>query len=294
MPFDDPADPSFSRRAFLGTGLAIAGGLVVAGSVPAFAASKTRVVAIPFSSDLYASPDPQRFTLVLQQGGSGGIRYVSGPPVQVRFKGPDGAWSSPIPMVLDRAGLPKGRGVYHSLATFGQAGIWDGEASFSGTTSKFSMSLPATAVAPVPGQEAPRAASPTKAAPLGVKPICTRVPQCPLHTVSLSDVVGAGKPVAVLFATPALCASQYCGPVLDEMLAIMKPYEANVTFVHVDIYKNLRASGESPTVTAWALPSEPWLFTIDGTGTIVSRLDTAFGSKEMTLALDRLVSASAS
>jgi hypothetical protein len=286
------SDSSVSRRAFLGTGLAVAGGLVVANAVPAWAASKTRVVAIPFSSDLYASPDPQRFTLVLQQGSADGIKYVSGPPVEVRFKGPDGNWTDSVPMVLDRAGLPKGRGVYHSLATFGQAGTWDGEAKFSGTTTKFSMTLPAVAVAPVAGQPAPRAASPTKADTLGVKPICTRVPQCPLHTVSLSDVVGAGRPVAALFATPALCASQYCGPVLDELLAVKKPYEAAITFVHIDIYKNLRATEESPTVTAWSLPSEPWLFTIDGAGTIVSRLDTAFGTKEMKLALDQLVSVS--
>jgi hypothetical protein len=287
-----PSDP-LSRRAFLGTGLALAGGLVVAGSVPAFAASKTRVVAIPFSSDLYASPEPQRFSIVLQQGSSKGIKYVSGPPVQVRFKGPDGAWTPQIPMVLDRAGLPKGRGVYHSLATFGQAGTWDGEASFSGTTTKFAMKLPAAAIAPVAGQAAPRAASPTKADTLGVKPICTRVPQCPLHTVSLADVIGAGKPVAVLFATPALCTSQYCGPVLDELLSVKQPYEDKMTFVHVDIYKNLKASEESPAVTAWSLPSEPWLYTVDGAGTIVARLDTAFGTKEMTLALDQLASASA-
>ena len=51
-------------------------------------------------------------------------------------------------MLLDRAGLPKGRGVYHNLATFGQAGTWDGEAKFSGTTTKFSMKLPAAAVRP--------------------------------------------------------------------------------------------------------------------------------------------------
>jgi len=290
----DPAvDHVVSRRAFLGTGLALAGGLVVAGSVPAFAASKTRVVAIPFSSDLYASPEPQRFSIVLQQGSSKGIKYVSGPPVQVRFKGPDGIWTPQVPMVLDRAGLPKGRGVYHSLATFGQAGTWDGEASFSGTTTKFAMKLPAAAVAPVAGQAAPRAASPTKADTLGVKPICTRVPQCPLHTVSLADVIGAGKPVAVLFATPALCTSQYCGPVLDELLSIKQPYEDKMTFVHVDIYQNLKATEESPTVTAWSLPSEPWLYTVDGAGTIVARLDTAFGTKEMTLALDQLASAGA-
>jgi hypothetical protein len=196
-------------------------------------------------------------------------------------------------MQLDRDGLPKGRGVYRSDTTFDAAGIWDGEARFLGKTTKFSLQLPAAAVAPVPGEAAPRAASPTKADTLGVKPICTRVPQCPLHTVSLSDVVGTGRPVAVLFATPALCSSQYCGPVLDELLAIRKPYEERVTFVHVDIYTNLRGSAESPTVTAWQLPSEPWLYTIDGAGNIVARIDTAFGRSEIQGLLDDLVTVSA-
>ena len=72
-----------------------------------------------------------------------------------------------------------------------------------------------------------------------MNPICTPQAECPLHTVSLSDVIGAGKPVAVLFATPALCTSAYCGPVLDEMLDVMGPYQDRVTFVHVDIYKSL-------------------------------------------------------
>src|SRR5436190_4640615 len=204
------SDPAVSRRAFLGTCFAVAGGLVVAHAAPAVAAaSKTRVVAIPFSSDLYAAPSAQRFTIVLQQGSSDGIKYVSGPSVSVRFKGPNGTWSELMPMRLDRDGLPKGRGVYRTEATFGEAGVWDGEAQFLGKTTKFSLQLPATAVAPVAGQAAPRAASPTKTDALGVKPICTRVPQCPLHTVSLSDVIGTGRPVAALFATPALCTSQY-------------------------------------------------------------------------------------
>jgi hypothetical protein len=283
-------DHPLSRRAFLGTGLALAGGVALAGGGTAHAASKTRVVAIPFSSDLYASPQPQRFTLVLQQGTSDGVRYVAGPPVDVRFKGPDAAtWTPYARLDLDRAGLPKGRGVYRAQTTFAQPGDWKGQARFSGTTTNFAMTLPATAVAPVIGEAAPRAASPTKADPLGVDPICTRDPECPLHTMSLSDVVGTGRPVALLFATPALCTSQYCGPVLDQLLSIRAPYEDRVTFVHVDIYKNLRATTESPTVTAWKLPSEPWLYTIDGAGTIVNRLDTAMGKEEMRAALDELV-----
>jgi hypothetical protein len=46
-------------------------------------------------------------------------------------------------------------------------------------------------------------------------------------------------------------------------------------------------------VRAWKLPSEPWLFTVDGAGTIVTRLDTAFGKDEMQLALDDLLTANA-
>ena len=124
-----------------------------------------------------------------------------------------------------------------------------------------------------------------------MKPICTRVPPCPLHTVSLSDVIGTGKPVAVMFATPALCQSAYCGPVLDEMLAIMGPYQDRVVFVHVDIYKGKTATIQSPTVVAWNIPSEPWLFGIDGAGNVTARLDTAFGKTEMVALLDGLVAA---
>jgi len=283
--------PWLSRRAFLGAGLAVAGGVALGGVTPAWAASdKSRVVAIPFSSDLYASPNPQRFTLVLQQGTSDGVQYVAGPALDVRFRAPGSTeWTPYVRTQLDRAGLPKGRGVYRMATTFAQPGNWDGQARFSGTTTKFKMTLPAAAVAPEIGEAAPRAASPTKTNTLGVNPICTRVPQCPLHTVSLADVVGAGRPVAVMFATPALCTSMYCGPVLDELLAVRAPYQDRITFVHVDIYKNSRGTQESPTVLAWKLPSEPWLFTVDGAGNIVNRLDTAMGRDEVQQALDELL-----
>jgi len=98
--------------------------------------TRALLAAVPRLGSMKGRPSPQRFSIVLQQGSSKGIKYVSGPPVQVRFKGPDGIWTPQVPMVLDRAGLPKGRGVYHSLATFGQAGTWDGEASFSGTNAR--------------------------------------------------------------------------------------------------------------------------------------------------------------
>ena len=44
-----------------------------------------------------------------------------------------------------------------------------------------------------------------------------------------------------------------------------------------------------PTVEAWHLPSEPWLFGISGDGTVQSRIDGAFGGTEMKALLDSLV-----
>jgi hypothetical protein len=299
MPFEPRLEPddrarAMSRRELLRAGgvagLVLAATTVIATTdvLPAFAAGNQTAV-VPFSSDLYPSPLPQRFSLILQRATSDGIKSVSGPPVKVRFKPPGGSWQPFTKLSLDTEGLPKGRGVYRTELVFDEPGNWKGQAKVGGTATKFTLRLPEAAAAPVPGDAAPRAASPTTTDALGVDPICTRNPPCPLHTVSLSDVIGTGRPVAVMFATPALCQSAYCGPVLDEMLAIMGPYEDRVTFVHVDIYQSLTGKKLAPTVEAWNLPSEPWLYGIDGAGTITARLDTAFGKTEMVALLDGLV-----
>jgi hypothetical protein len=172
---------------------------------------------------------------------------------------------------------------------FATAGVWKAEATVGGKKVPFALQVNAQPVAPIPAQQAPRDPSPTTTDTLGVNPICTRSPMCPLHTVSLSTVIGAGKPVAALFATPARCQSQYCGPVLNELLKVMGPYSDRVTFVHIEIYKTLTSTDYVPTVDAWGLPSEPWLFGIDATGTIKSRIDGAFGGTEMKTLLDNLV-----
>lgn len=295
-------DRDLSRRAFLGGGLAIAGGLVAATSLgtTAFAASSSANTLAPLvlSSDLYVSDQPQRLVVALARGGKSGIKFVSGPAAQFRFqppKTPGGAKPTATPWVkapLDRAGLPKGRGVYVTAPVLDTAGVWAVEVKAEGETVPFAIQVNAAPVAPVGGQAAPRAASPTVTDTLGVNPICTRQPACPLHTVSLASVIGAGKPVAALFATPARCSSRYCGPVLDEMLHITDPYKDRITFVHTEIYKSLTASDQAhvPTVDAWRIPSEPWLFGIDATGTIKARLDGAFGGDEMKTLLDQLMS----
>jgi len=286
--------PEIPRRAFLaGTGSVLAatalGGITAwTGTAGASAPARRKPLsALVLSSDLYVSPDPQRLAFAIAKG----ARYDSRAPAKVALASPGSDEGPVYPTTLHREGLPRGRGVYVADVVLDEPGVWNALALTQGRRVPFALEVGEIAKAPVVGAAAPRAASPTPADTLGVKPICTRKPRCPLHDVSLTDVIGAGKPVAVLFATPALCQSQYCGPVLDELLDIRAPFADEVTFVHVEIYRSNRGADVSPTVEAWGLPSEPWLYTVDGAGTIVGRLDGAFGGDEMQAQLEALTGA---
>jgi hypothetical protein len=283
------SDSPLSRRAFLAAG----GGLALAAATARFVepaaaaveAANTAISPLVLSTDLYASPTPKRFVFAIARG----PKYASGARARVAFAAPGSSQGTVLPTKLYKDGLPKGRGVYVAQATFPEAGAWKAILLVNGKRVPFAVQVNAAADAPTIGGKAPRVPSPTTANPLGVDPICTRQPACPLHAVSLSDVVGSGKLVAAMFATPALCQSQYCGPVLDELLKVVPRYQDRVTFVHTEIYTSNRGATLAPTVQAWNIPGEPWLFTIDGSGTIKSRIDGAFGSREIVEQLDALI-----
>ena len=135
---------------------------------------------------------------------------------------------------------------------------------------------------PVPGDSATAVATPTVADPMGLSELCTQEPEdCGMHDVSLEQAVAEGRPVVLLFATPAYCQTAMCGPAVSNLDEIRGEQDwGDVAFVHVEIY-----SDEGQTVTQpvqeWGLPSEPWLFTIDREGTIVDRLDSVLIPDEM-------------
>jgi len=280
-----------SRRTFLAaTGGVLAAAAAYGRGSPAGASSASnKLSALLLASDLYASPDPQRIVFALAEG----PKYASGPPAKLAY-GQSRKLGTTVDTVLHSRGLPKRRGIYTADVTLPQAGPWLGvvQVKMNGKRQNASLAFQVQdqPKAPVPGTPAPRVASPTAANPLGVDPICTRNPPCPLHEVSLDTVIGAGKPVAVMLATPALCQSRYCGPVLDDLLTLTDQYKDRITFVHAEIYTNLTGNETTPTVQAWGIQTEPWLFGVDASGTVVSRIDGAFGHDEQQQLLQQLVS----
>jgi hypothetical protein len=102
-----------------------------------------------------------------------------------------------------------------------------------------------------------------------------------LLQTDLADVLGK-QPVVVTFATPLLCASRVCGPVVDIVEQVKASAPKGVAFVHQEIYKDNKVDqGVRSQVAAWHLASEPWTFVIDRSGKISTRFEGAFSVGEL-------------
>lgn len=179
--------------------------------------------------------------------------------------------------------------VRHRFATPGHATV---RASYGGSSFTAALQVldPGEVQMPFPGRPMISTATPTVAEPLGVDPICTRQPACPLHDVSLDAALAEGRALAVLFATPALCESRLCGPVLDNLLAERDAFADRVRFIHVEIFKTLsRGAPLVDAVNAYHLRGEPVLFLAGADGVVRERLDNAYDRREIGDALARLV-----
>ena len=139
---------------------------------------------------------------------------------------------------------------------------------------------------PEPGEPAIEVSTPTKADVGGdVAQIDTRVPPSTMHDADLADVLGE-KPVMLIFATPALCQSRVCGPVVDIAEQVKASYDGDAEFIHMEIYnENELDKGFREQVVRWNLPTEPWAFTIDREGKVAARLEGAFSARELEEAL---------
>jgi hypothetical protein len=119
--------------------------------------------------------------------------------------------------------------------------------------------------------------------------ISTRNPPAEdLLQTDLADVLGR-KPVVITFATPLLCASRVCGPVVDIVEEAKSRAPSNVAFIHQEIYRDNQVDkGVQPPVAKWRLRSEPWTFVIDRSGKVAARFEGAFSVGELSRAIAKV------
>lgn len=118
------------------------------------------------------------------------------------------------------------------------------------------------------------------------------------YETSVADALAAGKPFALVFATPKFCQTAQCGPTLDRIKPFVDRYPT-VTFINVEPYRlkvvdgalqpDLDAQGRLQTVPAveeWHLVNEPTVYVVDRTGIVRGNFDLIFSDAELTAALD--------
>jgi nitrous oxide reductase accessory protein NosL len=143
---------------------------------------------------------------------------------------------------------------------------------------------------PQVGGKAPVIHTPTAADVGGdMAKIDTRVPPDQMHAVDFADAVGR-KPIVLVFATPALCQSRVCGPVVDVAQQVADAYGDEADFIHMEIWNdNDISKGPRPQVQAYNLETEPWTFLIDRNGIVRDRIEGAFGVSELEEAMRTIV-----
>jgi hypothetical protein len=223
--------------------------------------------------------------------------YVARSPTD-RAQGP---FAAPVDLLLTKPAFRSRQaatendlfaGVYASQVPFDRPGAWsvltvtDVDGKMIGSPLSVPVIRPAKDAVPRVGERPPAVETDTVASAKGdVASIDTRVPPTDMHRRSFADVVGK-KPVALLFATPQLCQSRVCGPVVDVAAQLKAKYGDRIEFIHQEVYEDNEVDkGLREPLERFNLPSEPWLFVVNRDGRITARLEGSFGLKAFESAL---------
>lgn len=177
---------------------------------------------------------------------------------------------------------------------FDRSGPWLVVAVIKGEDGFESSRLPSPTVGQFPkvaavGDKAPMISTPTAESVGGdLSKIDTRQPPSSLHETDFKDVVGR-QPVALQFATPALCQTRVCGPVVDITEQVKNEIGDGVEFIQMEIYKNNDPNeGLRPQLQPYGLQTEPWMFLIGKDGRIEKRIEGPFSVEELKADVERL------
>ena len=185
-----------------------------------------------------------------------------------------------------------GAGVYVVPAFFPRPGTWGLEFAIqpsdgSGAEAPvlFRMAVRERGEAPAPGDAAVSVRSRT----LADEPDLGRLtsdprPEPGLYQVSIDEALAKARPLVLIFATPAFCHSRTCGPSVDVVKAVWRAQAGAIDAIHVEVFANPEepeSLREAAAFRAWDLPSEPWIFVVDGAGTIFSAYEGTVTEREL-------------
>ena len=186
-------------------------------------------------------------------------------------------------------------GLYVTEASFDSAGTWGAEVTITGDgldeTVKSNFDVSEKPSTPAVGDPVPSVETPTADDVKELSDISTDAnPDPRYYQFSIDEALERGEPFVVAFATPKFCQTQTCGPTLDIVKDVAKDFP-KMTFIHVEPYElpaDPSALEPIPAVEEWGLPTEPWVFVVDGRGNVAAKFEGSLAPAELRTALEKL------
>jgi len=262
------------------------------------------LVPIPVSTELVVGPNRMLVNLVTQKNEP---LASADRPVQFRLYNLAEDPANPkvdtpatyLPTIQGRPGL------YRAQVNFDAAGDWGletvtTEADGTHRTGRMIFQVLAQGSTPAIGAQAPVSDTPTATTADGIAHISTdTTPDPDFYKVSEPDALAQHKPFVIVFATPAFCRSATCGPTLNMVKSVAADYKDKLTFIHVEPYDLAYTNGTlQPVLTEdnlpvpdnatniWGLPTEPYIFVVDGTGKVTAKFEGIASPEELRAAFD--------
>jgi len=196
-----------------------------------------------------------------------------------------------------------GKAAYVAQMTLPRAGAYTGTVTLDGPAGRIGWDdfpLLAGERSPTPpiGSPAPSVRTPVAADVGGNLHLVSSdvFPDPRFYEHSVDELLAAGHPFVFTIYSPAFCPTTACGPLLSYMKQIATEFP-EVAFVHAEPYVMRDVGGriqpeyEGGTF-AWAswsraygIPVEPFVFVVDGNGTIVASFELIVGTDEIRAAI---------
>jgi hypothetical protein len=186
-------------------------------------------------------------------------------------------------------------GLYRAEFQFDQPGTWQITArpEFGEALAPAAFTVLAETLSPNIGDPAPVAPTPTLSDLPLVELTTDPNPDPRFYQISLEDALASGKVTVLVFSTPAYCQTAACGPMLEIVKEAARDLP-DLNFIHVEVYTGLTDPDFVPDPAHlapaagpdyWNLPTEPWVFVIDGTGRVTARFEGVMAPEELAAAL---------
>lgn len=144
---------------------------------------------------------------------------------------------------------------------------------------------------PAPAEPAPRStqalAGTAGVAPTSIDSRATdgAIPDPRLHQLTIAEAIALGKPTVVVIATPLYCVSRFWGPSPTSSTAWPASTRGRRASLTWRCGRNFEANQLNAAAADWIVTSdggaEPWVFLLDGKGTVVRRWDNVANGADL-------------